>query len=137
MEYSFVDIVNNEFESIQELLGVMCKKNKINQYRQDYRIIFSSEKIFVRNNGVRFTSGSKKYLSFYGKIYLNKNGKIIETVHIDDKDVFFSASNNSLLMISGGISNSTVLEYDQEIMYFYIAPKSMLELQDIKNWQKV
>jgi hypothetical protein len=137
IDYVFADIGNSVNKSIEMLLSVMCKTNKINQQKQDYRIFFSKEKMFIENNKVQFTSGSKKYLSFYGKIYVGNFGKITETIHSDSGDILLNPLNNTVLMIFGGVNNSTVLEDDQDIMYFYIAPKHTLDLQNPENWQPV
>ncbi len=137
IDYIFAEIDNTEFESIQKVLGLMCKENNINQERQNYKILLSNEKLFPKNNNVLFTSGSKKYLSFYGKVYLNKDSRIVETVHLDNKDIIIEPSFNSLLIICGGTKNSTVVENEEDILYFYIAPSIMLDMQDHEKWQDI
>ena len=137
IDYAFTDTGSNELDSLQMLLSVMCKENKINQLKQDYRVFFSKEKVFIKNNNIRFTSGSKKYLSFYGKFYSDKNNKILETIHSESGDVLFRPESNTILIIFGGVDNSTVLDNDQEIIYFYIAPRHLLDLQNMENWQPI
>jgi hypothetical protein len=115
----------------------MCKENKINCERQEYKVLVSKETLFVKNNNVRFTSGSKKYLCFYGRSYLNKNGKITETIYLKDNLVTLNPDSNELLLISGGIDNSTVVDDDETLLHFYVAPSSLLGLQDPALWQNL
>lgn len=135
MEYSVLKIENSNIESITTLLEYMCKENKINQKSQDYKILFSNEKVFKKNNSILFTSGSKKYLSFYGKLYLDKKNKISETIYLEDETITFEVFEDTVLIISGGVSNSTMVEDDENILYFYIAPKVMLDMQEPGKWQ--
>lgn len=137
IEYFFAEIKDSKIESIKTLLEFMCKENKIYKERQNYKIYFNKEKIFTKHNNVLFTSGSKKYLSFYGKVYLNKNSKIIETVHLDDKNVVIHPLVNSVLIISGGVRNSTVVENEEDVLYFYIAPTLMLDMHEPKKWKYI
>jgi len=135
IEYSISKIKGSHTESINALLEYMCKENKINKKSQDYKILFSNEKVFKKHNSVLFTSGSKKYLSFYGKLYLNKKNKIIETVYLDNGPISFEVFDNTVLIIFGGVNNSTNVEDEENILYFYIAPKVMLDLQEPGKWQ--
>ena len=121
--------------TIKSLVQSVCKENKINYKKQDYNILFSNEKIFLKNNDIKFTSGSKNILSFYGKIYLNKKGKLIENIFLHDNTVQLEPKETDLIIISGGIDNSTVVEIDQDLLYFYVAPSSLLESQQPKLWQ--
>jgi hypothetical protein len=136
-EYSFTEIKDSEIESIKTLLGFMCKENNIHQERQNYKISFNKEKIFIKNNHVLFTSGSKKYLSFYGKVYLNQDSKIIETIHSESQNITIEPSANSVLIISGGVSNSTTVENEEDVLYFYIAPSLMLDMHEPGKWQNI
>jgi hypothetical protein len=97
--------------------------------------LLSNEKLFAKNNNVKFTSGSKKYLCFYGKAYLDNKGSIVENIHLPDGLVTIKPQNNSLLIMCGGIENSTVVENTEELLHFYVAPSHMLELQDPKLWR--
>jgi hypothetical protein len=135
IEYSVLKKEGSDIESIKTLLDYMCKENKINQKSQDYKILFSNEKVFKKHNSVLFTSGSKKYLSFYGKLYSNKKNKISETIHLEDETVTFEVFDNTVLIIFGGVNNSTNVEEEESILYFYIAPKIMLDLQEPGKWQ--
>jgi hypothetical protein len=84
-----------------------------------------------------FTSGSKKYLSFYGKVYLNKDSKIVETIHLDNQDIVIHPSVNSILIMSGGVKNSTVVENEEDVLYFYIAPTLMLDMHEPGKWEYI
>jgi hypothetical protein len=137
IEYIFAEVDNSELESIQKFLGFMCKENNISQKRQGYKILFKEEMLFPKDNDVLFTSGSKKYLSFYGKIYLSNNGKILETIHQDDQKTILEPSVNSLLIISGGVRNSTIVDSEESVKHFYIAPSHLLGLQDPEKWQDI
>jgi hypothetical protein len=74
-------------------------------------------------------------LSLYGKLYPNKKNKIIEKIYLDEDTVEVEPTRSSLLILLGGIKNSTIVENDEEVLYFYVAPAKMLELQDSQNWQ--
>ncbi len=137
IEYIFTEVDGSELESIQKFLGFMCKENNISQKRQDYKILIKEERLFPKDNDILFTSGSKKYLSFYGKIYLSNNSKILETIYQDDQKTTLEPSVNSLLIISGGVKNSTIVESEESIRYFYIAPNHLLGLQDPEKWQDI
>jgi hypothetical protein len=115
----------------------MCKENKINYNKQEYKILFSNDKILFKNNSIKFTSGAKKYLSFYGKIYSDKKEKIIETIYFNDDLVNLEMQKDDLLIILGGIKNSTVVGQDEELLHFYVAPSYMLEMQDPEIWQNL
>jgi|688.fasta_scaffold655378_2 hypothetical protein len=134
-QYSVSKIEGSDIESIKTLLEYMCKENRINQKSQDYKILFSNEKVFNKHNSVLFTSGSKKYLSFYGKLYSNKKNKISETIYLEDETITFEAFKDTVLIISGGVNNSTNVEDEENILYFYIAPRVMLDLQEPGKWQ--
>lgn len=127
------DVVESLVLSVKE----MCKENNINYDKQQYSVLFSKEKLLFKNNGVNFTSGSKKYLCFYGRVYSNKKGKIVETIHLKDKIISLEPDINNSLIIFGGINNSSVLENDEELLHFYVAPKSLLGLQDLALWQTI
>jgi hypothetical protein len=135
IDYNVVNIEENAFSSVVDQVKFMCKNNNINYQKQQYKVLFSNEKIFYKNNNVKFTSGLKKYLCFYGKIYLNKKEKIIENIHLSNDLVTIIPDSNTLLIVSGGIDNSTIVVNDEEIMNFYVAPRHLLELQDPKLWQ--
>lgn len=133
--YVLSTIEGDTSKSINILIQEICKTNNINYNKQKYKILFSNEKIYFKNNDVKFTSGLKKYLCFYGKIYLNKKSKIIETIYLDNDLFKIEPEINNILIISGGINNSTIVEHDEELLYFYIAPSFFLEMQDPKTWQ--
>ena len=135
--YSFTEIESTALESIQKVLGFMCKENNINQKRQNYKILFNKEKLSPKHNNLLFTSGSKKYLSFYGKIYLDEGSTALETIHLENNNIVIKPSVNSLLVIFGGIKNSTVVDNEEDVIYFYIAPSAMLDMQDPKKWQDI
>jgi hypothetical protein len=115
----------------------ICKENKINYQKQEYRILFSNEKILVKNKDIKFTSGAKKSLSFYGKIYLNKKGKIIESIYLKDNLLQLEPKPNSLLVMCEGIDNSTLVENDEILTHFYVAPEALTRLQDPTLWQNL
>ena len=133
--YTLSTVKDDAHKSINILIQDICKINNINYNKQKYKILFSNEKIYFKNNDIKFTSGSKKYLCFYGKIYLNKKNKIIETIYLDNDLIKIEPEINNILIISGGTDNSTVLECDEELLHFYVAPSSLLEMQDPKTWQ--
>jgi len=135
IDYIFYKIGNDLSGLIKTLTQEICKENNINYNKQNYKVLLSSEKVFAKNNDVRFTSGSKKYLCFYGKAYLNNAGKIVENIYTTGGLVTIEPQNNSLLIMCGGVENSTVVENTEELLHFYVAPSHMLELQDPKLWQ--
>lgn len=135
--YKLSNIEENILNSIKDHVSFMCKENNINYAKQDYKLLFSNEDVLRKNNGVRFTSGLKKYLCFYGKIYSGKTGFIVENIHLQDNLVTVNPERNSFLIISGGTDNSTIVEHDQKIMHFYVAPGYMLEMQDSETWQNL
>jgi hypothetical protein len=137
MKYIVFNQETDTISSISTAVRAMCKENKINCERQEYKVLVSKETLFVKNNNVRFTSGSKKYLCFYGRSYLNKNGKITETIYLKDNLVTLNPDSNELLLISGGIDNSTVVDDDETLLHFYVAPSSLLGLQDPALWQNL
>ena len=135
IDYIFDNIGNDLSGLIKTLAQTICKENNINYNKQNYKILLSNEKLFAKNNNVKFTSGSKKYLCFYGKAYLDNKGSIVENIHLPDGLVTIKPQNNSLLIMCGGIENSTVVENTEELLHFYVAPSHMLELQDPKLWR--
>ena len=135
INYVFTKNTEEVNKTIKSIVENMCKENKINYNKQNYMISFSDEQVLFENNGIRFTSGSKKLLSFYGKVYLDKNKKIIECIHVNEKGEFIEIEENGILVISGGIQNSTFIKNYEEIMHFYVAPKHMLNWQNPENWQ--
>jgi hypothetical protein len=137
IDYFFSEIKDSQTESIKTLLDFMCRENKIYKERQNYKIYFNKERIFTKHNHVLFTSGSKKYLSFYGKVYLNKDSKIVETIHLDNQDIVIHPSVNSILIMSGGVKNSTVVENEEDVLYFYIAPTLMLDMHEPGKWEYI
>jgi hypothetical protein len=137
INYIVCDAGNDVNSTIKTVVQNICKENKINYKKQEYNILFSNEKMLITNNEVRFTSGSKNNLSFYGKVYLNKNGKIIENIFLQDNVVKLEPKENQIIIISGGLDNSTVVEVNQELLYFYIAPNNLLEAQKPNLWQSL
>jgi hypothetical protein len=136
-KYIVSDVGNNVNVTIKTLVKSMCKENKINYEKQKYNVLFSNEKMFIKNNDLKFTSGSKDILSFYGKVYLNKNGKLVENIFLDDNTVQIEPKETDIIIISGGVDNSTVVEIDQELLYFYVAPSYLLESQQPNLWQSL
>lgn len=136
-EYYFTKLEGTEIESIKSSLSFMCKENNIHKERQNYKILVDKEKLLPKNNNIIFTSGSKKSLSFYGKLYLDIDKEIVETIYLNSQSVTIKPSNGTLLMISGGIGNSTVVQNEENIVYFYIAPQHLLELQDPEKWENL
>jgi hypothetical protein len=137
IKYIVSDVVNSANVTIKTLVQSMCKENKVNYEKQKYNVLFSNEKMFIKNNDLKFTSGSKDILSFYGKIYLNKKGKLIENIFLDDNTVQIEPKETDIIVISGGVDNSTVVEIDQELLYFYVAPSYLLEAQQPNLWQSL
>lgn len=133
--YKLVEIKDSLLESIAKEIESICKENNINYKKQEYRILFCNEKVLYKNNGIRFTSGIKKYLCFYGKTYLNKTGKITESIDLENEIVNLDPESNDALIIFGGVDNSTLVEKDEELLHFYVAPTHLLGLQDPKLWQ--
>lgn len=135
MKY-IVDNIETSVElSINKLVKKMCKENNINYEKQDYKVLFSNEKILYKHNGVKFTSGFNKSLSFYGKIYTNKKNTIIENIYIKDQFVVVEPNSKNILIMSEGVDNSTFVKDDEELLYFYVAPSYLLGLQDLALWQ--
>jgi hypothetical protein len=137
ISYNVSNINENILNSIIHQVKFMCKENNINYEKQKYNLLFSNEKVFYKNNDVKFTSGMKKYLCFYGKIYLNKKEIIVEKIHSENDLFVFTPESNDILIISGGIDNSTIVKDDEELLHFYVAPSHLLELQDPKLWQRL
>jgi hypothetical protein len=137
IDYILFDVKDKIDSTIKTLIKDMCKENKINYVKQEYKILFSNEKMLLENNEVKFTSGSKKDLSFYGKVYSNKKDKIIENIFLKDETVKLEPKETDIIIIFGGIDNSTVVETDQELLYFYIAPSHLLEAQKPDLWQNL
>lgn len=137
MKYSIFSLDSNLIESITVTVKTMCKENKINYEKQGYKILFSNETLFTKNNGIKFTSGSKKYLCFYGRSYSNKKENISETIYLKDGPIIFNPDNDKALLISGGIDNSTIVDNDENLLHFYVAPSSLLGLQDPDLWQNL
>jgi hypothetical protein len=135
IHYLVSDIKKDINSTIKELVEYLCKENKINYKKQEYKLLFSNEKMLSQNNDMKFTSGSKNDLSFYGKIYLNKNGKVVESIYIEDDVIEVEPKDTELLIMYGGTKNSTTVEVDQELPYFYVAPSYLLEMQDLNLWQ--
>jgi hypothetical protein len=134
-KYVFTKTNKDIKETIKLTVEDMCKKNRINYNKQNYMISFSEEQVLFKNNGTPFTSGSKKTLSFYGKIYSDKNKKIIECIHVDEKRDYVEIDGDGILVICGGIQNSTFIKHYEEITHFYVAPSGMLEWQNPENWE--
>jgi hypothetical protein len=135
IHYSLSDIKDNINNTINLLVQDICKENKINHEKQNYKILFSNEKILVKNNDIKFTSGVKKSLSFYGKVYLNKKGKIIESIYLEDKTIYLEPNDSSLLIMYDGVNNSTKVDIDEDLLHFYVAPSILLGMQDPLLWQ--
>lgn len=135
MEYLLTAIDDNTDITIKNLVKKMCNNNKINYEKQDYQVLFSNEDFLVKNNNVKFTSGSEKYLCFYGKIYLDKKNKIIESIHLQNSMINLEPKNKDILIVFGGIKNSTIVEHDEKLLCFYVAPTYLLEMQDPKTWK--
>jgi|688.fasta_scaffold233804_3 hypothetical protein len=135
INYIVSDLGNETNSTIKTLVQSICKENKINYEKQEYHVLFSNESMLLENNDLKFTSGSKNILSFYGKIYLNKKGKIIENIFLDNETAKLEPQESDLIVIRGGIDNSTVVEIDQELLYFYVAPSSLLKSQQPNMWQ--
>ena len=136
-DYCFAEINGSKIESIKTLLNFICKEKNIHQERQNYKILFDKEKLSPKNNNIIFTSGSKKHLSFYGKLYLNIDKEIVETIYLNTQDATIKPYSGSLLIIYGGIGNSTVVQTEEDAVYFYIAPEHLLDLQDPKKWEYI
>jgi len=136
-EYKLVKIEDSINETITFIVQDICKENKINYEKQEYKVLFSNEKILVKNNDVKFTSGSKNSLSFYGKIYSNKRGRVIESIYLKDDAIHLEPNNNSLLIICEGIKNSTKVDDDQDLLHFYVAPANLIIMQDPSLWQAI
>jgi hypothetical protein len=135
IKYIVSNLGNDTNSTIKTLVQSICKENKINYEKQEYHVLFSNESMLLKNNDLKFTSGSKNILSFYGKIYLNKKGKIIENIFLHDDIIKLEPKETDLIVICGGVDNSTVVEIDQDLLYFYVAPSSLLKLQQSKLWQ--
>jgi hypothetical protein len=135
IDYILSSVSNDTDSTIKTLVQNICKENKINYQKQEYSILFSNEKMFLKNNDLKFTSGSKNILSFYGKIYLNKKGKLIENIFSHDSVIELEPKENDIIVIRGGVDNSTVVENDQDLLYFYVAPSSLLKSQQPNVWQ--
>jgi hypothetical protein len=135
IDYIISNVEDNVNNTISTLVQRMCKENKINYIKQEYKVLFSNEKMLLKYNNIKFTSGSKKDLSFYGKVYRNKKGKVVENIFLHDDFIEFEPKETELVVISGGIDNSTVVDIDQELLYFYVAPSHLLEVQDSNLWQ--
>lgn len=135
IKHAIASIQGDINNTISILVQDMCKENKISYIKQDYKFLLSIDTLLLKNNEIKFTSGSKNTLSFYGKIYLNKNKKIIENIYLQDEVVSFEPKNTDILIISGGVNNSTFVETDEEVMHFYVAPSHLLELHKPNLWQ--
>ena len=135
--YNLIKVEDNIDKLINNLVKNMCKLNNINYDKQEYKILFSNEIDYFKNNDIKFTSGSKKYLCFYGKIYSNKKEKIIETLYMEDSLIKIEPKNDNILIMSGGIIHSTVVEHDEKIVYFYVAPSHLLEMHNPELWKKL
>lgn len=135
INYHLTTIDRSIDKSIANAVERICKANNINYKKQEYKILFSNHNLSSKNNDVVFVSGSKKYLSFYGRVYLNKNQKVIEKIYSDNTIVTIDPPGNSILVVLGGVETSTIVEHDKDVLHFYIAPAHLLELHDPLSWK--
>jgi len=135
INYYLTAIDGNIDKTISKAVESICKANNINYKKQEYKILFSNQMLSFRNNDVVFTSGSKKYLSFYGRVHTNKNEKIIEKIYLENTLVTIDPPENSVLIMLGGVESSTEVNQDNDILHFYIAPSHLLELHDPSSWK--
>lgn len=135
INYHLTTIDRSIDKSIANAVERICKANNINYKKQEYKILFSNQNLSSKNNDVVFVSGSKKYLSFYGRVYLNKNQKVIEKIYSDNTIVTIDPPENSILVVLGGVETSTIVEHDKDVLHFYIAPAHLLELHDPLSWK--
>jgi hypothetical protein len=135
INYHLTTIDRSIDKSIANAVERICKANNINYKKQEYKILFSNHNLSSKNNDVVFVSGSKKYLSFYGRVYLNKNQKVIEKIYSDNTIVTIDPPENSILVVLGGVETSTIVEHDKDVLHFYIAPAHLLELHDPLSWK--
>jgi hypothetical protein len=135
IHYKIVDIKDNINSIINLLVEDICKENKINYQKQKYKVLFSNEKILVKDNDIKFTSGLKNSLSFYGKVYSNKKGRVVESIYLKDEIVHIEPNHSSLLIMYEGIPNSTKVDSDEDLLHFYVAPEILLKMQDPLLWQ--
>lgn len=135
INYHLTTIDRSIDKSIANAVECICKANNINYKKQEYKILFSNHNLSSKNNDVVFVSGSKKYLSFYGRVYLNKNQKVIEKIYSDNTIVTIDPPENSILVVLGGVETSTIVEHDKDVLHFYIAPAHLLELHDPLSWK--
>jgi hypothetical protein len=135
INYYLTEIDESIDKSISKAVERMCKANNINYTKQEYKILFSSQLLSLKNNNVVFTSGAKKYLSFYGRVYMNKDKKIIEKIHLDNTLVVIDPPENSILVVLGGVQTSTEVEQDSQVLHFYVAPAHLLKLHDPLSWK--
>ena len=129
-------IVSNDIdyiENIKNQIEILCIENNINKNKQNYKILILTETISP--NKMIFTSGSKKTLSFYGRVYLGTGNKIKEKIHEDETIKEFYLKPNSLIIIRGGTYSSTEVERDTQILSFYVAPSSMVSHLTLDNWE--
>lgn len=131
--FKIVDNSTNYIDDIKKQIDILCIENNINKNRQNYKILILNE-IIVPNNLV-FTSGSRKTLSFYGRVYIDTGKKIKEKIYEGKTMQEFYLSPSSLIVIRGGTHSSTEIEENTQVLSFYVAPESMVSHLVLDNWQ--
>jgi hypothetical protein len=120
-------------KEIKNQVYLLCAENNININKQNYKILIFNETLKPSNN--IFTSGSRKTLSFYGRVYLDIDKKIKEKIYGSGVTQEFEILPNSLIIMSSGTHSSTELTEDVDILSFYVAPSSLVDSFHFDNWE--
>lgn len=131
--FKIVDNSINYMDDIKKQIEILCIENNINKNKQNYKILVLNETI-VPNNLI-FTSGSRKTLSFYGRVCIDAGNRIKEKIYEGKTVQEFYLKHNSLIIIRGGTHSSTEVEKNTQVLSFYIAPESMVSHLSLDNWQ--
>jgi hypothetical protein len=136
VKIKIINSYTNIYDSISNQLKEICIENKINIDKQNYHIFIEDSTIFKGNNGIFYTSGDAKYLSFYGRIY-DDPINVEEVIRVNGEHLSYKIMNKSIVIFAGGVESSTKTTKDIKIKEFYIAPLYLIKGQDLSNWKPV
>jgi len=137
MQYSKTVIKNSLAETILEQVELMCIANNINKEKQHYYLYVEEELFKKVNNDIPFVSGSRKYLSFYGRVYIEDGAIARESIFLQEEVRNVEVITKELIIICGGVKSSTNVKSDTKVLSFYIAPEHLLLGLDLSKWNKL
>lgn len=133
-DYNIFTMPNNVklYNHLKAEVENICKLNNINKDKQNYFVSAFKNTAKKLDNDQWYSTTTYRYLSIYGKLYLDD--VFVESFSSDEKTLNHTFNATDMFLALDHIENKTKVESDKDYIEFYVAPARLIQDFDCGTW---